>query len=456
MASLMSLSTELKLIIIECLEAGGGSFEKDEKDERFELWKAQEDDWPRVLPTTNMDILNLSCANRLFRKLTVPFLFKTVILRNTEASARSLQTLATGPYASLVKRIEYLARVDLPGCYPEFRRDKDVDSFAPKAEDFPAELEDILANLNRFENLNTVGVEFPWDEFQYLGGWFFEEFGRTESLQAECEEGWRDLMAKSYTALTKNDVGIVKKLALRNVVPQEVNIWRSDEWHRFLGELEGFEISLRGGNNGAGWCISLLDCYARFVSTLPELFFDHLRKVRDVRFFATDEGPVRGGRINAHLFNFSPTSMPNLQRVSHSYIFLSRGFVDFLTSHAHTLQSIRFYNAYVEPGHELQQQGRELLEGEFCTWKPFFDAMQHAEPAFPELQEFDMDWGVNYGISGSFGTIPKEFRLPYVSVDDKYGDIQWEGADEGPEFLDNDLIAYREFQRLVETNRKGI
>jgi hypothetical protein len=293
MASLSGLSNELKLIIIELLDAE--ELKPPEQDPEDSSYREEvEDDPPRKLPMVNPHLVNLSCVDRLFRTIVAPYVFKTVILRNNETSARSVQTLSNGPYASLIKRLEYLAVAPFPSDY-----ENQKETFEPKAEHYPAEVEDILAHLDRFEKLETVGIEFPWgDGGSHDAFYNFEDVEVAEVIsKAEEELGWRALMQKSYTALTRNKAGVVKKLELRNLVPREASVWRTDEWRTFLGGLEGFEISLRGGENGAGWCINTLDGYIGFVGDFHDLFLNHLGQVRDFKLFATHYGPVSKGDI---------------------------------------------------------------------------------------------------------------------------------------------------------------
>jgi hypothetical protein len=296
MASLSSLSTELKLLIVEYLNATLSHPKEDTPLDEFELWKAQDRNSPwsqRQPPLTHRDILNVSRVNRDFRTIALPFLFKTVTLHNTEASARSLQALAASPYARFVQRLDYTAVVDFPEhrtyITPEFQQ-----KYAPRPEDFPPEVEDALSHLSRFTNLDTIIVEFPWDEDQYVDGFYSRmRHERVADLpKAESQINWRALLVKSYTALAGNDSGVVKKLAMKNEVAQKLSVWWSDEWRKLFGGLEAFECGLRGGDDGRGVLLNMLDGYAASVQYLQMLFCHHLDSVQDFHLFATKEGPV--------------------------------------------------------------------------------------------------------------------------------------------------------------------
>jgi hypothetical protein len=507
----MSLANELKLLIINCLDTEGDLPNQKESELEIAPEEGSLGDPSLRRPTANRAVLNLSCVNRSLRNITAPILFKTVILRNTEASARSLQTLAVGPYAHLVKQVEYLAVVDRPqvlpsfapaeeerlqhgqparrrrrscwvgGCFgdeveerPATRRqephrrtfieqgnygDRTITLHAPMAKDFPVEVEDVLANLARFGSLEMVGVDFCWDhEDHWLDDFFNAWVPETDRqiLEAERKDAWRALMAVSYTALTKNPVGVVKKLVLRNVVSRETSAWRLDGWRELLGGLDTFEISLRGGNNGSGWCLCIMPLYEGFLRTIPELLLRHLSEARSVRLFATHEGPMGVDEFFWTRLNSMPTWMPTLQHLSLSFLFLHDGLVRFLTSRAHTLRSLRFYNLYATRIYQLPN-------GERGWWKDFFRALLHAKPMFAELCEFEMDWERNYGTMGSRvdERAQLEFKLPYALLNDTRGvrfigstDVEPFGGVQAPD-LENDLNAYQEFQNFVERNREG-
>jgi hypothetical protein len=141
----MDLSNELKLLIVEFLDAEEVNI-PERNEHNVEHYSTER------LPKANTNMLSLSCVNRLLRSIVAPFLFRTVILRNTKTSGQSLQTLANGPYASLVKRIEYLGVT----YFPVTDGGHGLSIYPPNMEDFPVEAEDVLANLHRFKNLETV------------------------------------------------------------------------------------------------------------------------------------------------------------------------------------------------------------------------------------------------------------------------------------------------------------
>lgn len=100
-----------------------------------------------------------------------------------------------------------------------------------------------------------MSIEFPldWDDFE--DSWEILEEGETpqQVLEAESEEGWRALMARSLEALSRNKSAHFEALELRKLVPKEVSTFRSDVFHHFLGTVRRFKLSVKEYDNGAGW-----------------------------------------------------------------------------------------------------------------------------------------------------------------------------------------------------------
>jgi hypothetical protein len=149
--------------------------------------------------------------------------------------------------------------------------------------------------------------------------------------------------------------------------------------------------------------------------------------------------------------------MPRLQRLTLSYFFLSDDLIQFLTSHSRTLRSIRLYNVYVTDLEDGTTVNHPPFNLEIASWKQFFETL----PAFPELREFDLAWGFNYGTMGTEHIEDERtlspFRLPYASVDADDGALilsDLVSVSEGAQSdmnaeLDPDLVAYRNFLELL-------
>jgi hypothetical protein len=344
--------------------------------------------------------------------------------------------------------------------FPEHRTHIPRQKNTPRPEDFPPEVEDALSHLSRFTKLDTVIVEFSWDDEHYMDSPYSRMRRETvaELQEAESRMNWRALMAKSYAALAKNKSGVVTKLAMKNVLAQETTVWRSDGWRKLLGGLGAFECGLKDGDDPREMPLSMLDHYAYSVQTLYMSFSGHLDSVQDVHLFAPKQGPVGIDLPHIVPLSLQPDSMPRLQRLTLRYFFLSGSLVQFLTAHSRTLRSVRLYNVYVTDEHRMYPVNSELE-----SWKHFFDTLLYANPVFPELREFDLAWGFDYGTMGADCIEDVEhikdertsspFRLPYAFVDEDDGallEADFGAVEEVMGFdNDSDLIAYRNFLEVL-------
>ncbi|KAF2112233.1 hypothetical protein BDV96DRAFT_460731, partial [Lophiotrema nucula] len=147
------------------------------------------------------------------------------------------------------------------------------------------------------------------------------------------------LIEQSYRALSRNSASSIKHLELKNVVAKKCSAWQLADFHTVLQGLSSFTISLRGGDNGAGWQINMVVGYLDFVSELNVYFFRHLSNVKHFSFAATGDGPpgIAGGLNNAALPLLEP-HMPQLQSLSLDYIFISEDLSAFITAHSNTLE----------------------------------------------------------------------------------------------------------------------
>jgi hypothetical protein len=361
MASLSSLSAELKLNIIEQLNL---SF-----IERRDLTSTY------MVPTPSPDLLNLSRVSRVFRALTAPFVFRDITLFNDEKSGFSVSAILDSTHASHVRSLHYVGIKTIPDD-PEAREDP-VEK--PSPEDFPISVCKVLSSLSEFQNLDRLTVRFACDKEEEEDVSIYMNNYYTFEQEAEGLEAYRSLMMQTYRALSRNKKTKVKHLELRNVVAKECSAWRLGGFRALLEGLVSFRINLRGGENRAGWKINKTEGYLDFVSHLDTYFFRHLTNVKRFSFAATHDGPpgLRGDMNNTILPLFEE-HMPQLESLSLKFVFISSSLADFITAHGDTLEKIDFAQCYSRwPAEEA------------ITWGDFFFSI--AANDMKALLDFDIE-----------------------------------------------------------------
>lgn len=412
MASILSLSAELKLSIIEQLDLKSPSF----------------------IPTPSPDLLSLSQVCKVFRTLTLPYLLEETTVLNTSKSGLSALSIFESAYAEHVRGVHYIGIMPMT---PDFEA-SDEPVRQPSLEDLPPSVEQVLSTLAKLPNLKRVVMEFRGgktaedDEEAYRASYnIFEEPEDDERLlEAEKTEAFQSLMQRSYDALARNPKSAIKDLELRNVVAKQSSAWNSDSFRDVLRGLSSFTISLRGGDNGAGWQINMVQAYIGFVESLNTLFFEHLTNIKHLHFSASSDGPpgLECGMNNAGL-PLDRNQMPDLQSLVLRHVFISKQLAAFITAHGDTLRSIQLDNCY------SGIDDNNLAEDVALLWGDFFSSIAsrdmktlHAFDIGPSdfererhLDEDDYKYDVTVQADKLCETFPGRRMLDYKQVDDKYG-----------------------------------
>jgi hypothetical protein len=434
MSSFTDLSAELKLSIIEFLGA--------------------ED---------NTNLLNLSRTSKALRTLVAPCLFRSLLLRNGEKSGSSILAIAKSPHAEHVQQLKYRGTIAMP-LADMARGSNDPEPAAPDPSDFPESVEDVLSHLARFPRLETLGVEFKWDpeneddEEAMIGGFYsFDDQENDEACaKAEDEYAWRALMARSYSAIARNagTVPQLKSLELNNVVPKVVTVWKKPGFVELLGQLERFKITLRGGENGAGWHMNTLDGYLVFVESLGTLFFDHLRNVRIFGLAGTHEEPPGLEGMRHVELPLSSDKMPALRVLKFKECFIGPNMRDFICGHAATLESI-----------ELEDCASGLDSGSAenpISWAELFDSISKAgcrqlkDFVIPPTEIF-LEYSQPY-VKERINELAGNTRLfAYKALDGKYGfAMDNEDANFAAYERGEDPAAWDRLLAVIEENRRRV
>ena len=158
------------------------------------------------------DILHWSCTSKYFRRLLASYVFKNVILRNKENSGTSLDAIAKHPELG-----KYVREVRFVGYAPGDARTEDP-AFGDTEHILPQNVADLLSNLRRFPNMETLNVEFDYD-FSDYNEWEEEGVNPADEVEdleqvrkGEGEEAWRALMLKVWEAVCLNEGPVIRRL----------------------------------------------------------------------------------------------------------------------------------------------------------------------------------------------------------------------------------------------------
>jgi hypothetical protein len=314
MPNFLDLATELQLLIIEQIDTTHGS-----------------------------SLHDFSSTCKALRHLAAPTLFRDLVLQNDETSGKIVQSIASGPYASYVCHLHFRGIIQMPT--PE---DWGDEAGSPNDEDLPASVQRMLMDLTIFPKLESLSVEFPWTDGEFTDGFynFEEEESYEEVLQVEENEGWRNFMAKTYKAVgaqINSGHATLRSLELRNLAAKEVSSWKDEAFRNLLEGLESFSVSIREGDNGAGWRLGTLMGYVTFLSKMDVFFSDHLTHTTHFSYMASTSGMP--GLIEGSL-PFKPTQMPKLRVLELKATWLAPDLLPFLETHAETLESMRFEDCF--------------------------------------------------------------------------------------------------------------
>lgn len=382
-----------------------------------------------------------SSTSMSFRNLLAPYIFASVELRNENKCGASLNALATGQHAYLIKEINYYGSA-LGGANEESGSEGENErkSLQSVEDIFPETVGIVLSNLQRFPCLELLSIEFSYTYYDDLpeGIDLCSEEETEEQIKADEEtQAWRALMAKTYDALANNKEIYAKGLELRDLIYKRPSTFTNQSFYDFLGRIETFSLSLRGEDNGAGWKINKAEEYSAFGSKLDVFLFNHLSQVTSVTIKASEEGPL--GLPSANSWNQVPLAlekdqMPYLKKLHLEYIVLCPQLTHFLIGHTATLERLSMHHCFVET--------IGLMTEEDLSWYRLFNSLYDA--GFSKLRQVEIlpldlpllvgayiqDYETRMRNSNDILHTTNKFLLDsdpgrrlfaYTTVDDKYG-----------------------------------
>ena len=396
------------------------------------------------------NLMNWSCTSRYFRNLLAPYIFRNIKLRNDEKSGASVAALLKSPYGDLVNQIYFLGSIP-PGMADPDDNNKDDEPLSEgfhKASDeaeeeeeesvtitLPPVVDNLLADLDQFRNLESlsIGFTYPYDSS-------FDEYydaeGIIENEHPEAARAFKALVTTTYETLLRGKIPQLKAVEIRKFVWTFTEPYESQTFHDFLSHVKHFSLSVRGGDNGAGWCVSTCDGYLECVARFDELFFDHLASATSMTLQASDQGPIGLEGMRHARLALKTQQMPLLKSLRLEFIFICQELADFIASHADTLERLTL--------HDCNSSVNGLQENESFYWSHFFDALHGADLkqlSHLEIRPYNAPLTFDEAMDRNYNRVPKEHAeadnvqqirqvistdqkrrvFGYATMDDKYG-----------------------------------
>lgn len=381
--SLVDLSDELHLKIIQELLEHDQLLHEKSLPKEGELDYTDRDDEFQY----HGDLMNWSCTSLYFRNLLAPYIFTSIKLRNDEKSGASVDALLKGRHGAFVKEIYFLGTIPPGRANPDDNVEDDGDALAEgfnkkshEAEKrtgksvnitLPPVVDDILSGLHQFSNLESLSIGFTYPYESVFDEYFYNE-GIDMSGNPEPALDLHALMTKSYDTLLRNKNLELRAVEIRKFVWFFTDPYESQNFHDFLSHVEHFTLSVRGGDNGAGWCVNTCDEYLECVARFDELFFDHLASATTLTLKAPYEGPIGLDGFRHARLALRKEQMPLLKSLHLEHIFICQELVNFVASHADSLEQLTLHDCNGRP-----KSSRDSNDGFY--WNHFFDAVRSAD-----------------------------------------------------------------------------
>ena len=394
------------------------------------------------------DLINWSSTSSNFRSLLAPYIFTSVTLRNTEKSGFSVDLIAKSNYRQYVRDFSFEGTA--PG--------DEEDGFTDTEEILPDVVESVLSNLSQFPTLESVRIEFPLD---FCDGWgggqelFHDDETPEKRVRDEGEEAWRALNTKVYAALARNINPSFKKLTLEALLPREASSFSTPEFKALLGQMTHFTLSCWTDDDSHYRTVTRYGC-VYYTERFDTLFFNHLTSVTHLSISGVGMPMgALGGSLKLNRFQ-----MPLLRSLHLEGIFICRELVEFLTSHAQTLEILHLDDCHAA-AHTFGDQS------DCITWDDLFTPLSNSKPTricefrvepdgtqlCHEIELFD-DYRSSKEIKDEAAralehlkTHPERRLFAYSYIDDKYGFVG--GDKEGNLQSFRAEIDQRAFDRLM-------
>ena len=414
---LVDLSDELHLKIIhQLLKHDQLLHDKSMEPDPYEGRQDRDDDFQY-----RRDLMNWSSTSRYFRNLLAPTIFRNIKLRNDEKSGASVDALLKSPYGDLVKEIYFLGSIPpgmadshddngddepLPEGFHEVSDEASEEEDEPVTVTLPPVVDNLLSDLDQFSHLESlsIGFTYPYDS---TFGEYYDAEGIMDNENPEAARAFKALITTTYKTLFRNKVPQLRAVEIRKFVWTFTEPYESQTFHDFLSHVKHFSLSVRGGDNGAGWCVNTCDGYLECVARFDELFLDHLASATSLTLQAPDQGPIGLEGMRHAPLALGAQQMPLLKSLRLEFIFICQELADFIASHADTLERLTL--------HDCNSSVNGLQENEPFYWSHFFDALHDADLkqlSYLEIQPHNAPLTFDEAMDRNYNRVPTEHEEP--------------------------------------------
>lgn len=214
MPRINDLSPELLLHIVQFLLEGNQLDPSKDEKETADNSSAAINSWGRT--------------STYFYKLLSPYIFRHVVMRNTQRSGEALQFLVRSSQRANVQALHFKASVTGDGTHEDGKNDAE----------FPTSVHSILSDLASFPNLQALVVDFDFEKIQDRD---FEDFiqeddddqeSEDQIVEAEGGQAWRALKKQTFDAISKDNSSRIRHLVVKTCPLKATSLYGSEQMNK--------------------------------------------------------------------------------------------------------------------------------------------------------------------------------------------------------------------------------
>ncbi|KAL8896546.1 MAG: hypothetical protein Q9207_007658, partial [Kuettlingeria erythrocarpa] len=451
MPRITDLSPELLLIIVEHLL----------DDNQLDPSKGEKE----TADNSSAAINNWSRTSTYFYKLLSPFIFRYVVLRNTQKSGNALQFLVQSNQRANVKELHFKASFTGDGAHDHDERKIDVE--------IPSSIHSILFDLASFPNLQALVVDFDSEKIHRLDfGDFVDPDDRDQEseeqiVEAEGRQAWRALQRQTFDAISKDNSSRIRHLVVKTCPLKAPSLYGSEQMNEWLANLESFSFEVYAREEGADWCTNTFLGFQYYIENLDRHFLDSLSNVTRLTISGHAQGPIGLTEMHQALVPLRPDHVPKLRELQMGWYFIQDSFVDFLGAHSSTLERLTLNHCFMvtdfhATGAEDDWDDNGALPDDIPSWYRFFHAYASSKPTAlrhvnvkPENARLDHNDATENVLKTCKEQGKERRAFAYAEVDDDYG-VLFENDEENSRAVRRgmDMRGWEELMEVVRANRE--